>query len=161
MSYDIAQICLNGHVINSNFQRAPHLNTNFCEKCGEQTITTCSKCDRPIKGEIIEDELPNFEEYIKPLYCQYCGSAFPWTETSIQAALTISMEEGKLDATDKAVLEESFRNVVKNGPQAQVAANKIKKIMTKAGKTTAGAVRDILVDIISETTKRIIWPNHD
>jgi hypothetical protein len=34
-SYDIAQVCPNGHVANDSTQRDPEFNMEFCDKCGE------------------------------------------------------------------------------------------------------------------------------
>lgn len=30
---DTAQICLNGHLINSYYQDSPHNNQKYCDKC--------------------------------------------------------------------------------------------------------------------------------
>ena len=48
--YDIAQICINGHVINSMSKSHPEHNKKFCDKCGAPTITNCPKCNTPIRG---------------------------------------------------------------------------------------------------------------
>ena len=48
--YDTAQICINGHVINSMSISHPEHNKKFCDKCGALTITNCPKCNTPIKG---------------------------------------------------------------------------------------------------------------
>ena len=45
---DTMQVCPNGHVINASFRKRPYLNKDFCDKCGEKTITNCPKCDKPI-----------------------------------------------------------------------------------------------------------------
>ena len=42
--YDIAQICLNGHVITEKARGAPEFAQKFCKKCGESTITECQSC---------------------------------------------------------------------------------------------------------------------
>ena len=48
--YDTAQICMNGHVINSMSISHPEHNKKFCDKCGAPTTTNCPKCNTPIKG---------------------------------------------------------------------------------------------------------------
>ena len=45
---DTMQVCLNGHVINAKFLSYPTHNRDFCEGCGEKTITNCPNCDKPI-----------------------------------------------------------------------------------------------------------------
>ncbi|MBK7867373.1 MAG: DUF2321 domain-containing protein [Ignavibacteriales bacterium] len=51
--YDVAQICLNGHCTNSSFKSFPEFNQDYCDKCGEQTITLCPACKSPIRVIII------------------------------------------------------------------------------------------------------------
>jgi hypothetical protein len=60
MTYTIARICLNGHLIgfdkgtvvagrtglNQYFQ-----GESFCEQCGNKAITTCPRCNTSIRGE--------------------------------------------------------------------------------------------------------------
>jgi len=48
--YDTAQICMNGHVINSMSKSHPEHNKKFCDKCGAPTINNCPKCNTPIRG---------------------------------------------------------------------------------------------------------------
>ena len=44
-------------------------------------------------------------------------------------------------------------------PRTQVAAVKIGRMMSKAGKEAGGMLRDVLVDLASETAKKAIWPD--
>jgi hypothetical protein len=158
MSYDIAQVCPNGHVANSSYQEFPEYNREFCEHCGEKTITHCPNCNNPILG-YPRDIVAIGYKYRPPAYCHRCGHAFPWTERKIQAAVELSAEEAHLNDEDRAILEQSINDIVKDSPKTQLAASRFKKAMTKAGTATAGAVKDILVDIVSETAKKIIWPS--
>jgi hypothetical protein len=47
---------------------------------------------------------------------------------------------------------------VRDTPKTTVAATRFKKLVLKGGKELAGGFRDILVDIASETAKKILWP---
>ncbi len=156
--YDIAQVCPNSHTTNKSSRKYPEDNKQFCDKCGEKTITTCSKCNNPIRGAYHAEGVFGVFEYTPPAYCYNCGNAFPWTERKIQAAMELSIEEGNLNEEDSTILEQSIKDIVRDTAQTQVAASRFKKIMTKAGLSTTGAVKDILVDIVSETAKKIIWP---
>jgi len=49
--YDTAQICTNGHVINSMARSEPKHNKKFCDKCGAKTIMNCPNCNSPIRGD--------------------------------------------------------------------------------------------------------------
>src|SRR5213080_2664584 len=50
--YDVAQVCLNGHVTNGFSRSSPEFNETFCSNCGERTITVCPACNHAIRGQI-------------------------------------------------------------------------------------------------------------
>lgn len=156
--YDVAQICMNGHVINSTAKGYPEHNTKFCKKCGAATITNCVKCKSEILGYFHMDGVASFEEFIAPSFCHNCGQAYPWTEIKIKAAKEYAMEIENITETEKQVLTESINELIEDSPRTTLAASRFKKIMTKAGLGVGNAFRDILVDIVSETAKKMIWP---
>lgn len=74
------QVCLSGHVINTQFKKYPELNKPYCDKCGKKTITDCPRCNAPILGEI-QNEIVFItigEEKTPPAFCAECGNPFPW-----------------------------------------------------------------------------------
>jgi hypothetical protein len=77
--YDIAQICLNGHVINDSTYQFPEGNKKFCQRCGKPTIVSCQDCGCPIRGNYIAVVDPA-SHYTAPAYCEDCGEPYPWTE---------------------------------------------------------------------------------
>lgn len=87
--FDVAQICLNGHVINSFVETLPGNNRRFCKECGEATITNCPACDAPIPGSYaggyvsIDPEKPALD-YRAPDFCEECGTAFPWRRAKVE-----------------------------------------------------------------------------
>jgi hypothetical protein len=155
-SYDVAQICPNGHVANSSSVRFPQFNQVHCEKCGEKTITSCPHCQASIRGRYIESM--SAEELTPPAFCQNCGSAFPWTERAMQSAIELATESGDLNPEEQQQFTESIHEIARDTPKGQVAGSRVARLLKKMGKTTADAVRDILVDIASETAKKMIWP---
>ena len=46
--YDVAQICLNGHVINAYAKSEPNRNQKFCDECGASTMMQCEQCNTDI-----------------------------------------------------------------------------------------------------------------
>lgn len=159
--YDTAQICLNGHVSNDSVGRSPQFNKKFCEICGEKTIVNCPQCSTPIRGDYISDHMiigPS--NYTPPAYCYNCGNAFPWTEAKIKATMDLVKESKKLNAVEIKEFEESIKDIVRDTPKTQLGASRFKKILNKAGSETSHAIRETIVDIISETAKKIIWPNN-
>lgn len=47
--------------------------------------------------------------------------------------------------------------LTKDSPKTEIASLRFKRIMTKVGTTVASVVRDIVVDVLSETAKKTIW----
>jgi hypothetical protein len=47
--------------------------------------------------------------------------------------------------------------LTKDSPKTQVASLRFKKVMGKVGTSIASGVRDIVVDVLSEAAKKVIW----
>lgn len=76
---DTMQVCPNGHVINDGFRKYPHRNKDFCDRCGEKTITNCPKCDKPIPGDLQDTGVVAIGfPTSAPDFCEHCGKEFPW-----------------------------------------------------------------------------------
>lgn len=156
--YDTAQVCINGHAINDSFKQHPTLNQDFCDKCGAKTITQCESCNPPIKGLY---NVPGVAaigfEYPPPKFCHNCGKPYPWTKSSLKAAKELAGEIENLNDEEKRILKQSLDELVKDSPNTQVAALRFKRLMSKTGKSSADALKDILVNILSESAKKLIW----
>ena len=156
-NFDIAQICLNGHVVNSMTEKYPEDSQDFWEKCGSKTISKCSDCNSSIRGfESEEDGFP--VGFDLPFYCIGCGEPYPWTKSRIQAALTIFADEISDEAELKEI-ENGIHALAGETPQAAVATTRFPKWIGKLGKRSADAVQAIVVDIISETARKTIYPD--
>jgi predicted RNA-binding Zn-ribbon protein involved in translation (DUF1610 family) len=86
---DIAQVCENGHVVNSFSAWAASQNHDFCPSCGAKTQMKCTQCATPIKGGLRHLGLTDpetgeqhtlFREDVKSIssFCPKCGQKFPW-----------------------------------------------------------------------------------
>ena len=159
--YDVAQICLNGHVINDSVRKYPQHNRKFCDRCGVATITHCPNCNAEIPGEYhFEGELLRLgrnKDATAPAFCANCGRPYPWTEARIRAARALAEELENISDAERAVLAESIDEIVKDTPGSALAATRFKRILSKAGKPFVDAFRDILVDVASEAVKKMIW----
>jgi hypothetical protein len=160
--YDTAQICINGHVINSQSVSRPDHNSDFCDKCGAPTIIKCQKCNKPIRGiyhspyHLIPSDVTSFT---LPSFCPECGKTYLWTEAKLKAAQDLSDELDNLSKEEREMLKKSIDDIVRDTPQTTVAVTRFKRLVAKAGKPAADAFRDILVDILSEAIKKSIWPS--
>ena len=154
--YDTAQICTNGHVINSCSISTPHINRKFCERCGAQTITKCPHCNATIRGAYHSG--PNTSSFTRMSYCPHCGNPYPWTEAKLKAAKELADELDNLSLEEREILKKSLDDimVMEDTPQTPVAATRFKKLIVKAGKPAAEAFRKLFIDVASETAKKII-----
>lgn len=155
--YDVAQICLNGHVTNDSVLRRPENNEKYCERCGKSTITKCPKCEAPIRGHPYFEYIIWADSIDAPRFCIACGNPFPWFETKIEAAKQLVGMHEELDDKDRELLKMSFDDLIQDNAKSQVAALKIKQLLNKKLKQ---GVKDQLyklaVEIASETAKKIL-----
>jgi hypothetical protein len=96
--------------------------------------------------------------YVRPAFCGQCGKPFPWTVGAFEAAALLAKETEELDASDCDTLSESLGDIVVETPKTPVATARIKRIIGKAGPAFGNGLRDLLVDVVSETVKKSIWP---
>lgn len=157
--YDTAQVCLNGHVINDCVHRSPEFNKRFCPSCGESTITQCPNCKRAIEGDYYVPGIAviGFSTKKAPEYCSHCGTALPWTEKRIQAAIDLFTEEGTTTAEEARQFSENLRELAKDSPLTPLATSRLKRLLKKVGTGTASAIRDIAVDVLSETARKALF----
>lgn len=156
--YDVAQICLNGHVINSSVKRFPEDNRPFCDSCGMRTITKCQECKSEIPGYQYVPGIISVSPFRTPAFCSNCGAAYPWTESRLQVARELALELEGLAEEERLILEQNLDDIVTDSPRTTLAATKWKLVLSRAGKEAAGIFREVLTDVISETARKIIWP---
>ena len=159
--YHTAQICLNGHIITDSIQIDPKPGQKYCDECGAELITACQKCNSNIRGLMVIPD-PYADRMVDlnrpPQFCYNCGNPYPWIESKIQAAQELAYEIENISKEDIEVLANSINDIVKDTPKTQVAAVRFTKILSRTGKEAINIFRDLLVDIASETAKKVIWP---
>ncbi len=152
--YDVAQFCLNGHIINDRCEFSPERCEDYCTKCGEKTIKGCPSCECLIRGlhsSVIVGHIP------LPRFCRNCGKPYPWTTRKLEAAKAYTLDLQSLTAEERMQLAVSLDDLIKDTPMAQVSASRFKRLAAKAGGEAPGFFRDMLVDLVSETVKKAIW----
>jgi len=155
--YDVAQICMNGHVVNSMAKDYPKSNQDYCSECGEKTITNCPDCNSNIRGYYHIPGVIGFSDFNTPAYCYNCGSPYPWTISRLEAALELASEFDGLTNDEKEQLKQSLPDLIKNSPKTVVAETRFKKIMKKTGKESYEGMKSILIDVVSETVKKTLF----
>jgi hypothetical protein len=157
--YDVAQICLNGHTINSSSKSSPECCQDFCAKCGSKTITACPGCKVEIRGYYHVQGVIGFYEFTPPRFCHNCGKAYPWTDLSLQAAKKYALELQELSEAERVQLAASLEDLLRDNPMTPVAVSRFKRLVAKAGKGAADTFKSLLVDVISQVAKKSIWPS--
>lgn len=156
--YDIAQVCENGHVINDHHKMRPQKSLKFCQHCGVATITGCPSCNQGIRGGAVYDEYNLGTLRVPPAFCHNCGEPYPWTAKRLNAARELTAEIEELSEEERGLLTMSLDDLVRETPRTSLAVVRFKKLAAKAGKTAAEGLKSILVDVLSETVKKQIWP---
>ena len=163
-SYDVQQVCENGHPITDCYNISPEKRKKFCQECGAATITACLSCGEEIQGARIkvsqswidarsgrQKMIPEMHADV-PSYCFNCGKPYPWTESKIATAIQILMEFGKLDEKEKETIEQDIKNVARDIPQAEFSAMRIKKIWEKCSR----AGYEIIMEFASRTAAKVL-----
>jgi len=150
------QTCLNGHVVTSYVGAtfADERMQPFCSQCGERTITDCPSCKFPQRGYSVDAVMS--EKTTPRAFCGNCGKPYPWTERQLAAAAELVAEDEMLNATEKEQLTASFSEMTSENPRTTLAATKFKKLAAKAGKGLGEALQKTLVDVLSETAKKVL-----
>lgn len=90
--YDVAQICLKGHLINHSINLYPERNRGACPQCGSEFIIQCPHCKTPIKGQYYVSKndksvdsiyLYPAHQYVVPDVCEKCGRRYPWATKGV------------------------------------------------------------------------------
>jgi hypothetical protein len=155
--YDVAQICLNGHVTNEMSTRYPQFNKQFCEKCGERTIRQCPSCNSQIRGVYHMDGVLGGIDYSPPGFCFQCGDAFPWTTSRVEAAKELADSFDQLSEVEREQLKASVDDLIRENTRTPVAQSKFRKVLAKVGKEGVDGMRNILVDVLSEAVKKSVF----
>jgi hypothetical protein len=74
------------------------------------------------------------------------------------AARELAFELSALEPDERDVLAKSLDDLVRDTPRTALAATRFKKLAAKAGSSAASGLKDILVSVVTETAKKIIWP---
>jgi hypothetical protein len=89
-------------------------------------------------------------------FCWNCGTPYPWTERQFAAAGELVSEDELLSAQDKEQLTATFVDMTSENPRTTLAATRFKRLAARAGKGLGEAIQRTLVDVVSETAKKVI-----
>jgi hypothetical protein len=156
--YDTAQICLNGHEVNSCSASQPEFNADFCKDWGARTIRSCLSCSAAIRGYFHVPGVLSAGGLDVPAHCHACGKPYPWTDAKIQAAKELSDELSELNEEEREQLKKSIDDIVADTPRTPLAATRFKRLAGKAGIGALEAFKSILTSVLTEGAKKILFP---
>jgi hypothetical protein len=117
----------------------------------------CRSCHAPIRGEYHVSGLLVLSTFSVPSYCPGCGEPYPWTLEKIAAAQELAAATKRLSHEERALLKESIEELAQDTPHSPLAALRFKQLATKAGADLAEALREILIDVVSEAARKAMW----
>ena len=93
-------------------------------------------------------------------YCLHCGRPYPWTLAKFEALRAIAAAAEGLSEEDRTQLEEIIPDLISKveTPRSQVVIIRMKKLLKKGGGVFYDAIRETIVDVTSETIKKIFLP---
>lgn len=157
--YRVAQICLNGHMINDRSDSNSDHNAKFCTKCGQPTITTCPVCNAKIRGYYYVEGV--FRHSSKPTpvpkYCHECGTAYPWTQSILDNALELLSLDVDLDSDTKKIIQEAIPNLIVETPSTSISIEKYKLSMDNVSQFVKDGLANLLVSVVSDGVKNILF----
>ena len=155
--YDTALICTAGHMVNASSKLRPQHNAAHCDSCGRPTIDACPACEKPIRGKYHVPNVISATTASVPKHCHACGEAYPWTAERLQAAKDLMAEFDKLTKEDRRHFAEALPDLLSDTPSSTVAAMRVKRLLTKAGKEAPAALLEILKGVITSGATKAIW----
>jgi hypothetical protein len=126
----------------------------FCSECGESTIINCLSCGMPQHGSL--RDLPIISDPKPDAFCWNCGKQYPWTERQFAATATLVNEEELLSKEDRRLLASSLSDLISDTPNTALAATRFRRIVAKVGGTFKTAMYKFVVDVSSETVRKIV-----
>ena len=132
----------------------------FCPQCGSQTFYSCPSCGEPIRGKYFEYDtlfVPEPPDQT-PFYCHNCGKPYPWTQKIIDNAIELLSLDENLDSDTKSIIKNAIPNLLVDTPETPVSVAKYRSAMSKTGQIVKDSMRQLLIDIITESAKKIIYP---
>jgi len=118
---------------------------------------SCQQCNSRIKGHYHVEGVIGFSSFHVPSFCDNCGQPYPWTDRSKKAAYDLIHFSESLTLDEKHDLNNSIDDLLKDSANSNLAGLKFKKYAAKAGKEVANGLKDVLIDLVSETAKKAIW----
>ena len=95
--------------------------------------------------------------YNRPDYCYNCGAPYPWTKIILDNAVMLVSLEDELDESMKELIKTAIPDLITETPATPIAIAKYKKGIKCAGDILKNSMRQLLIDVVSETVKKSLF----
>lgn len=150
-SYDVMQVCLNGHQITTSLISYPQHGRAYCKDCGSPTISACPDCNANMRGYLRGSM--SLSDIPVPNYCEDCGRPFPWHEAAIENMKDILRQEDLAD-DQLAIFDAALPDVLRDTPKTESSAMRVRKVLQGLGKPAYAVMVRVLSDVASESAKK-------
>lgn len=93
----------------------------------------------------------------KPYYCHNCGAPYPWTQKILDNAVELLSLDDELDSSSKELIKSAIPDLIVDTPTTPIAIAKYRKGIANAGQIIKDSLRQLLIDVISETAKKTLF----
>lgn len=116
----------------------------------------CTNCNNYVKGICESEDTFDFY-YNPPAYCEKCGNPYPWTAKIIENAVEIISLDEHLPDEIKQIIKDAIPDLIVDSVMAPVATVKYRKFTQSAADYTQDGLKNLLIDVVSETVKNSSW----
>lgn len=93
----------------------------------------------------------------RPNYCKKCGKPYPWTSRIISNVSELLELDEDISKSDKDLIKTAIPDLLIDTPKTRVAGVKFKKGFSKVSKVVKGPLRELLVDVMSTSIKKVVF----
>jgi hypothetical protein len=148
----VALICRKGHVAVGSLGSGSSHETEFCEECGETTISGCDECDWPIRGFGPQQWMAG--PYDKPKFCGKCGSPYPWTRDILAETDKFTDTITSLTEEEKQDVKKTVKDLTVDDPTTPAKSDRLKKLLQKAGPAAGEILKSLISTIATAEAKK-------
>ena len=152
--YFTATICVNGHIVDFYHADAQ----KFCSVCGKHTLSYCTHCRAPIRGRENDGITRINQKERLDYYCYNCNGPYPWTEKLISSATELIALDGGIDADTRELLITAIPDLIVETPYTPVAVARYSRFLAKAPTLIRDTMYQLLIGVLSESSKSILFP---
>lgn len=138
---ELAQVCLNGHLITPIAYHFPETRRLKCEQCSEDTLSHCLSCNASIPGW--DFTLDWDVSYVVPNFCWRCNQPHPWLRRAMRNTLGL-YSTLLIGTSELAVLKADLIHLFLETSRSAIAAMRTRELLYRVDGFAWARLRKIL-----------------